>query len=93
MIRDTKILVRTIVMMYYGPTLLCDKKFKIKRYFKSYFQDIKVLESYFNYGISAIFENPLNFKKLLKNNQITLKVEITLKEKNTKKNARRRNKT
>ena len=41
-------------------------KSKIKRYSKSFVQDIKVLDSHFNHGISAIFENPLNFKKLLK---------------------------
>jgi hypothetical protein len=45
---------------------LCVNKSKSKRFSKSFFQDIKVLENHFNYGISAIFENPLNFKKLLK---------------------------
>ena len=45
---------------------LCVNKSKSKRFSKSFVQDIKVLENHFNYGISAIFENPLNFKKLLK---------------------------
>ena len=45
---------------------LCVNKSKNKRYSKSFTQDIKLLENHFNYGISAIFENPLNFKKLLK---------------------------
>ena len=37
-------------------------KSKVMRYLKSFVLDIKVLESYFNHGISAIFENPLNLK-------------------------------
>jgi hypothetical protein len=49
---------------------LCVNKSKSKRFSKSFVQDIKVLENHFNYGISAIFENPLNFKKLLKNSQL-----------------------
>ena len=45
---------------------LCVNKSNSKRYSKSFVQDIKVLENHFNYEISAIFENPLSFKKLLK---------------------------
>ena len=43
---------------------LCVNKSSSKRYSKSFVQDIKVLENHFNYEISAIYENPLNFKKL-----------------------------
>ena len=45
---------------------LCVNKSNSKRYSKSFVQDIKALENPFNYEISAIFENPLSFKKLLK---------------------------
>ena len=45
---------------------LCINKSKSKRYSKSFVQDIKVLEGHFDYDISAIFENPSYFKKLIK---------------------------
>jgi hypothetical protein len=45
---------------------LCSYKNKSKRYSKSFVQDIKLLECNFNKDISAIFENPLSFKNLLK---------------------------
>ena len=46
-------------------TYLCENKDKSKRYSKSFVQDIKLLESNFQKEISAIFENPFIFKKLL----------------------------
>ena len=49
---------------------LCNNKNKRKRYSKSFFQDIKLLESNFHKEISVIYENPLGYKKLLKKKKI-----------------------
>jgi hypothetical protein len=47
---------------------LCINKNKRNRFSKSFIQDIKLLEKHFENEISAIFEKPLLFKKLLKLN-------------------------
>ena len=64
-----------IFISFPGSDKLFSNKIKSKRYFKSFLQDIELLETSFQKEISVIFENPKFYKKIYSKRDPQIKAE------------------